>query len=433
MRKRAVRISILTFLLTASLAATFFLWDIQRRTVELTAADDALAERLDGIATTVVAIGTAQQGYVAPGQLDEPWFERMTMLLEQLNRELAAVRPSLRTADAIKTFDSIGATRKALVAADERIRENLTLGQELMAADVIFSDGRNSVDAISAGLHEVRTSERSRNRAERAAFERERWIVLGLATLAWFAVVVVLLSVVPHRAPLRARDCRKGGGGFARFGATARPSDRRSISRRPQRYARTSRASPKPRHFPSSSGVRLRFWMPQVPRCGWARASNCSPYWDTGTRRRRCRGLDQLRVTRTTQPRKRGAPVALPPWVVPKRVLEPSSRRCLVQAAASASWPSKADRSANTTRHCKPSPHSSLRRSRRRSPPGQPRRAPPRHLRRDPPDATFSPAAAGLRCPIGANYERQWKRDDIEMGRVHTTCPLEPGLRDFVI
>jgi len=195
MRKRAVRISILTFLLTASLATTFFLWDIQRRTVELTAADDALAARLDGIASTVVAIGTAQQGYVAPGQLDEPWFERMTMLLEQLNRELAAVRPSLRTADAIKTFESIGATRKALVAADERIRENLTLGQELMAADVIFSDGRNSVDAISAGLREVRTSERSRNRAERAAFERERWIVLGLATLAWFAVVVVLLSV----------------------------------------------------------------------------------------------------------------------------------------------------------------------------------------------------------------------------------------------
>ena len=117
------------------------------------------------------------------------------MLFEQLNRELAAVRPSLRTADAMKTFESIGATRKALVAADERIRENLTLGQELMAADVIFSDGRNSVDAISAGLREVRTSERSRNRAERAAFERERWIVLGLATLAWFAVVVVLLSV----------------------------------------------------------------------------------------------------------------------------------------------------------------------------------------------------------------------------------------------
>src|SRR5512145_716376 len=176
MRKRAVRISILTFLLTASLAATFFLWDIQRRTVELTAADDALTERLDGIATTVVAIGTAQQGYVAPGQLDEPWFERMTMLLEQLNRELSAVRLSLRTADAAKALESIGVARKAFVAADERIRENLTLGQELMAADVIFSDGRNSLDTISAGLHEVRTSEVSRNRADRAALDRERWI-----------------------------------------------------------------------------------------------------------------------------------------------------------------------------------------------------------------------------------------------------------------
>jgi CHASE3 domain sensor protein len=195
MRKRAVRISILTFLLTASLAATFFLWDIQRRTVELASADDALAERLDGIARTASAIGTAQQGYVAPGQLDEPWFERMTMLLEQLNRELAAVRPSLRTADGLKTFESIAVIRKALVTSDERIREHLTLGQELMAADVIFSDGRNSVDAISAGLRDLRTSERSRNRADRAALERERWVVLGLATLAWFAVVVVLMSV----------------------------------------------------------------------------------------------------------------------------------------------------------------------------------------------------------------------------------------------
>jgi GAF domain len=194
MRKRAVRISILTFLLTASLAAAFFLWDIQRRSNDLTLADNALAERLGGITTTVGAIATAQQGYVAPGQLDEPWFERMTMLLEQLNRELAAVRLSLRTADAARTLDSIGVARKALVAADERVRENLTLGQELMAADVIFSDGRNSVDAISTGLHDVRTSEASRNRAERAELDRERWIVLGLATLAWFAVVVVLMS-----------------------------------------------------------------------------------------------------------------------------------------------------------------------------------------------------------------------------------------------
>jgi len=88
------------------------------------------------------------------------------------------------------------------VAADERIRENVTLGQELMAADVIFSDGRNSVDAISAGLHDVQASERSRNRTERAGLERERWIVLGLATLAWFAVVVVLMSVpAPSTAP----------------------------------------------------------------------------------------------------------------------------------------------------------------------------------------------------------------------------------------
>ena len=36
----------------------------------------------------------------------------------------------------------------ALVAADQQIRENVIRGQELMAADVIFSDGRNLADTF---------------------------------------------------------------------------------------------------------------------------------------------------------------------------------------------------------------------------------------------------------------------------------------------
>ena len=388
MRKRAVRISILTFLLTASVAAAFFLWDIQRRSSELTLADDTLAEHLEGITTTVGAIATAQQGYVAPGQLDEPWFERMTMLLEQLNRELAAMRLSLRTADAVKALDSIGVARKTLVAADERIRENLTLGQELMAADVIFSDGRNSVDAISTGLHEVRTSEASRNGAERAALDRERWIVLGLATLAWFAVVVVLMSApasatAPSIATVQqveahplapaadantgqSVDLARNRGALYRFVARCRNRGTFGApwtSRFNSGCVRSDAVAWRRRTTVCRAGTRLH-------------AADAGAVWADSARRGQRSRQSVAHWPRRDCRRHR------------ERLQAASSRRCLVPTGASVFWHSKAVRTAMTTRHCKPWPRSSLRRSRRRSRPGR-RQAGRRRLRRDPLNATF--------------------------------------------
>jgi CHASE3 domain sensor protein len=235
MRKRAVRVTLVTFLLVASLAAAFILWEIQRRTVELTAAEDGLAERLDGLTTTIGEIGTAQQGYVAPGQLDEPWFERTSMLLDQLNRELAAVRLSLRSASALRAFDALSDHRKALAAADDRIRENLSDGQELMAADVIFSDARNSLDALIKGLREVRSIERSQTRIEHAALERERWIVLGSAGLAWFVVVLMLVPV--PAAGTAARSATAEGLGLSTPPA---PSDTHGKTRHAVDFAATA-------------------------------------------------------------------------------------------------------------------------------------------------------------------------------------------------
>jgi hypothetical protein len=160
MRKRAVRVTVFTFLLAANIAAAIFLWDIQRRTVELITSEDSVAGRLERMSGTVAAIGTAQHGYVAPGQLDEPWFDRMSSLLDQLNRDLISMRLVVRSAEAMKALAALSDSRDALTAADTRIRENLGNGQELMAADVIFNDGRTLVDALTASLGEVQRSSR---------------------------------------------------------------------------------------------------------------------------------------------------------------------------------------------------------------------------------------------------------------------------------
>jgi hypothetical protein len=191
---------VLTLLLAATLAAAVFLWRIDQRTRELAVAEDALSERVTVVNDTLAAMETAQHGYVAPGQLDEPWFDRMSTLVDELKSDLAAVLLDLRSPDAVRAIEALNASLATLVGSDERVRENLSRGQELMAADVIFSDGRNLVDAMTASLRKAQSAERASTRSELAALEQDRWTVLGLTALLWFVVVVALIRRPPAAA-----------------------------------------------------------------------------------------------------------------------------------------------------------------------------------------------------------------------------------------
>jgi CHASE3 domain sensor protein len=195
MQQRSVRITVLTLLLAAPLAAAFFLWTIDRRTGAATATADAVAMHAVRIRDAIAEIGAAQQGYVAPGQLDEPWFERTDAQIEALRDELTAVRALVRSADAVAALDALTGSIDALAAADARTRQNLTVGQDLMAADVIFSDGRNVLDAMVAELRTLQRAERDAYGADLMARARTQWAVFAIMALGWIAAAGLLLHV----------------------------------------------------------------------------------------------------------------------------------------------------------------------------------------------------------------------------------------------
>jgi len=184
MQKRSVRITVLTLLLATPLAAASFLWIIDRRAADVVAAEDVVASHVDRMREAIATIGAAQQGYVAPGQLDEPWFERTDAQIRALRGEMIRLRPLLRSDAAAEAFDALAQSTDALEAADARTRENLSLGQDLMAADVIFSDGRNILDGMAARLRELEQAEGAAARAQLTASSRLRWAVLGLIAVA---------------------------------------------------------------------------------------------------------------------------------------------------------------------------------------------------------------------------------------------------------
>jgi hypothetical protein len=200
MQKRSVRITVLTLLLATPLAAAFFLWTIDRSAAGAADAVDLVTTHIERMRDALAEIGAAQQGYVAPGQLDEPLFEQTAAQIGVARGGLASVRPFVRSAGASTALDALSESLDALEAADGRTRENLSLGQDLMAADVVFSDGRNIVDAMVTRLRELQRAERAAAAETLESASRGRWGAFGLLALGSLALLMLALRT-PAEVP----------------------------------------------------------------------------------------------------------------------------------------------------------------------------------------------------------------------------------------
>ncbi len=209
MHKGSARLTLLVVVLASGVVAALFLRDLDRRASDLTAIEQQLAQRIDRLGDAIVGIGAAQLAYVAPGQRDQQSFERMTSLVRQIYDDTAALKPLLRSADSESGIQALNAATGNLISADARARENLRIGQDAMAADGIFSDGRSTLDAINQRVRAIRAAEQTFYQTERARLSQQRYTVLGVAALAWIAALFVLvparrshdLAVIPTAPP----------------------------------------------------------------------------------------------------------------------------------------------------------------------------------------------------------------------------------------
>jgi len=195
MQMRPVRFTVVALLLACGLAAAYFLWAIDQDSAASVRTQAEASARFARMSETIAGIGAAQQSYVAPGQLDEPWFERTSELVEQLSNDIEQARARLRSPGAADALQALADSTKALMAADDRTRQNLLLGQELMASDVIFSDGRNILDAMIAGVRDLQSAEYVSHQAELRALSRQQRIVLGATALFWMAGLFALVPI----------------------------------------------------------------------------------------------------------------------------------------------------------------------------------------------------------------------------------------------
>ena len=195
MRSRGVRRLTFAILLLAGVAAGALTWDLERRIAANARAAADVDARLDRMVGTASQIGTAQQAYVALGQEDGPWLARVSSLLQQLHDDISAAGAESRSAHAPTMLASIRDGASGLVQFDGQLRENLRLGEELIAADLIFADGRATLDGIQSQLDALREAERAAFAAERSVLNRQMWTTVGGVAGLWFLGLALLVRL----------------------------------------------------------------------------------------------------------------------------------------------------------------------------------------------------------------------------------------------
>ena len=178
-------------------ATTFLLIRSQQQIGQQAAALRAFDQQARDSSAVLVDARVSQQAYVAAGQGVAFWFEKTEAALQAATDGLTRLResagPAARTA-----LDAAAATVTEFSAVDLRARDYLKSGQQLMAGDVIFTEGS---DAAATAVRQIETARQAQHQAadgEEAAARKQQ--ALKAATAAGIVLLVVLLLIpVPRR------------------------------------------------------------------------------------------------------------------------------------------------------------------------------------------------------------------------------------------
>src|SRR5262245_16750551 len=199
MQKPTIRYVVAAVLIAAAVIGGFFVFDARRRAADIETQAREVHSRIGQMITASGDFAAAQQAYVVQGQPQQPWFERSGMHLQQFSELQSGVRPLLKSRDDLAAADTVDEQFKTMVLIDGRSRQYLEQGESLLASDLIFGEGRDSIAVVVKELRTIDASEQQATAAMRSDLERQQWGALAGIAVIWLAGLVLLTP--PAQAP----------------------------------------------------------------------------------------------------------------------------------------------------------------------------------------------------------------------------------------
>lgn len=208
MRSRALRWTAFALLVAVLMTAAYLLWKSDTASLASTTFADNFRTRTVALARSVLELRMGQQAYVAAGQGDEFWGSKVAARVATLRDELAALRALASTAEAQTQIDDALASLGDFERMDARVREYCRGNQRLLASDLIFSDGLEKTEAITAALDAAGAAELRHADNSVSASRRRQLLIAGGATAAALILGAVLVptprAAAPQAPPLEA-------------------------------------------------------------------------------------------------------------------------------------------------------------------------------------------------------------------------------------
>lgn len=165
------------------------------------AVTDRLRDQSRLLLSILADVRSSQQAYVAAGQGERFWMERMSSLLPALDRQLADFGGALATPAAQSAIASAATAAENLRKLDARVRDYVLGGETLVASDLIFSDGLEAAGAISTGVETALGQELQALGSGLAETRKEQTLVLAAGSGAILLFVVLLAFIGPPGKP----------------------------------------------------------------------------------------------------------------------------------------------------------------------------------------------------------------------------------------
>ncbi len=198
MQSRAARLIVSAVALIAFIAAGAFLVHSENHLADHRAIVRAFDLHAREAADALADLRAAEQAYVAAGQGVAFWMPKVTETADRAAAIIAGLRNTSTSGDTPALLDEAAKAVTEFGNVDKRARDYLNSGQQLMAADVVFTEGATTAVAAARQVERARIAEHQElDRAETFVRQVQAATLGGAAAIG--ALAVLLLSPVGRR------------------------------------------------------------------------------------------------------------------------------------------------------------------------------------------------------------------------------------------
>ena len=200
MRSRAVRLTLSAMAVGVLAAAGYFVFKTEQQIESRRAAARRFEERVRAVDRALSDLRMGQHAYVAAGQSADAWMPKVVSISGEAARGVDDLRSAAATPDARSSLMEAAATIVQLGQVDRRVVDYLKSGQDVMAADVVYSEAGQTVALAANQVDAARALEQQGIDVAERESRRRQLYALGSAG-AVSVVTLLLLGVAPASQP----------------------------------------------------------------------------------------------------------------------------------------------------------------------------------------------------------------------------------------